>query len=90
MQLIDEEYTRHPFFSTRRMQVYLPKLSHPINRKRVQRLMSLLGMPPHTSKAHPLHKVYPYLLRGLDMVRLNQAWSCDITINQKSAMITKS
>lgn len=84
LQLIDEEYTRHPFFGSRRMQVYLRRLGHPINRKRVQRLMVLLGLEgmapgPNTSKAHPQHKVYPYLLRGLDVVRPNQVWSTDIT-----------
>lgn len=84
LQLIDEEYTRHPFFGSRRMQVYLRLHGHRINRKRVQRLMRLLGLEgmapgPNTSKAHPQHKVYPYLLRGLDIVRPNQVWSTDIT-----------
>ena len=84
LQLIDEEYTRHPFFGSRRMHVYLRRLGHPINRKRVQRLMTLLGLEgmapgPNTSKAHPQHKVYPYLLRGLDVVRPNHVWSTDIT-----------
>ena len=84
LQLIDEEYTRHPFFGSRRMHVYLRRLGRPINRKRVQRLMTLLGLEgmapgPNTSKAHPQHKVYPYLLRGLDIVRPNHVWSTDIT-----------
>lgn len=84
LPLIDEEYTRHPFFGSRRMQVYLRGLSHKINRKRVQRLMKILGLEgmapgPSTSKAHLQHKVYPYLLRGLDIVRPNQVWSTDIT-----------
>jgi putative transposase len=84
LQLIDEEYTRHPFFGSRRMQVYLRLLGHQINRKRVQRLMKVLGLEgmapgPNTSKAHPQHKVYPYLLRGLDIVRPNHVWSTDIT-----------
>lgn len=84
LQLIDEEYTRHPFFGSRRMHVYLRLLGHRINRKRVQRLMKILGLEgmapgPNTSKAHPQHKVYPYLLRGLDIVRPNQVWSTDIT-----------
>jgi putative transposase len=84
LQLIDEEYTRHPFFGSRRMRIYLRNLGHRINRKRVQRLMTLLGLEgmapgPNTSKAHPQHEVYPYLLRGLDIVKPNQVWSTDIT-----------
>lgn len=84
LQLIDEEYTRHPFFGSRRIRVYLRRLGHRVNRKRVQRLMKILGLEgmapgPNTSKAHPQHKVYPYLLRGLDIVRPNHVWSTDIT-----------
>lgn len=84
LQLIDEEYTRHPFFGSRRMRIYLRSLGHRVNRKRAQRLMSVLGLEgmapgPNTSKAHPPHKVYPYLLRGLEIVRPNQVWSTDIT-----------
>jgi len=84
LQLIDEEYTRHPFFGSRRMRIYLRGLGNCVNRKRVQRLMNVLGLEgmapgPNTSKAHPQHKVYPYLLRGLDIVRPNQVWSTDIT-----------
>lgn len=84
LQLIDEEYTRHPFFGSRKIRVYLRGLSHKVNRKCVQRLMRILGLAgmapgPNTSKAHPQHKVYPYLLRGLNIVRPNQVWSTDIT-----------
>lgn len=84
MKLLDEEYTRHPFLGTRRMTKYLCGLGHGVNRKRVQRLMRQLGLAgmapgPDTSKAHPAHKIYPYLLRGLDVVRPNQVWSTDIT-----------
>jgi len=83
-RLIDEEYTRHPFFGTRRMVVILKTLGHIVNRKRVQRLMGLMGLEgmapgPHTSRPHPDHKVYPYLLRGVPVVRPNQVWSTDIT-----------
>ena len=83
-RLIDEEYTRHPFYGSRKMVVYLGRCGHLVNRKRVQRLMrcmSLAGMAPgpNTSAAHPLHKVYPYLLRGVPVVRANQVWSTDIT-----------
>jgi putative transposase len=84
LQLIDEEYTRHPFLGSRKMRIYLRDLGYRINRKRVQRLMKILGLVgmapgPNTSKAHPQHKVYPYLLRGLEIVRPNQVWSTDIT-----------
>jgi len=83
-RLIDEEFTRRPFYGSRRMVVYLQSLGHDINRKRVQRLMRMLGLSgmapgPNTSKAHPQHKVYPYLLRGVEVDRPNQVWSTDIT-----------
>ena len=66
------------------MTKYLCGCGHVINRKRVQRLMQTLGLAgmapgPNTSKAHAQHKIYPYLLRGLDIVRPNQVWSTDIT-----------
>ena len=83
-RLIDEEYTRHPFYGTRKMVVFLKTVGHTVNRKRVQRLMRELGLAgmapgPNTSRAHPAHKVYPYLLRGVAVVRPNQVWSTDIT-----------
>jgi len=82
--LIDEEYTRHPFYGTRRMVVFLSTVGHLVNRKRVQRLMREMGLAgmapgPNTSRQHPEHKVYPYLLRGVPIVRPNQVWSTDIT-----------
>jgi putative transposase len=83
-QLIDEEYTRHPFYGTRRMKRVLLALGYQVNRKRVQRLMRELGLAgmapgPNTSKPHPEHKVYPYLLRGLAITRPNHVWSTDVT-----------
>jgi len=83
-RLIDEEYTRHPFYGTRRMVVFLLTVGHTVNRKRVQRLMRRMGLAgmapgPNTSRPHPEHKVYPYLLRGVPVVRPNQVWSTDIT-----------
>jgi putative transposase len=76
-RLIDEGHTRHPFYGSRKMVVYLGRCGHLVNRKRVQRLMrcmSLAGMAsgPNTCEAHPLHKVYPCLLRGVLVVRANQ------------------
>jgi len=81
---IDAEYTRHPFYGSRKMVVHLRGLGHLVNRKRVQRLMRLLGLAgmapgPNTSRPHPQHKVYPYLLRGVIVTRPNQVWSTDIT-----------
>ncbi|WP_225587443.1 IS3 family transposase [Methylomonas fluvii] len=84
LRLLDEEYTRHPFYGSRRMTEYLRSCGHVVNRKRVQRLMRTLGLAgmapgPNTSKPHPQHKLYPYLLRGVDIIRPNQVWSTDIT-----------
>ena len=72
--LIDEEYTRHPFYGSRRMVIFLGVAGHSVNRKRVQRLMRQMGLAgmapgPNTSGAHPEHKVYPYLLRGVPVIR---------------------
>lgn len=83
-RLIDEEYTRHPFYGTRRMVVFLKSRGHEVNRKRVQRLMRCMGLAgmapgPNTSRPHPQNKVYPYLLRGVAVTRPNQVWSTDIT-----------
>lgn len=84
MRLIDEEYTRHPFYGSRKMRDYLRRNGHQVNRKRVQRLMRKMGIKsvapgPNTSKPCPEHKVYPYLLRGLAINRANQVWCTDIT-----------
>jgi putative transposase len=81
---IDAEYTRHPFYGSRKITVYLRGRGHRINRKRVQRLMGILGLAgmvpgPNTSRPHPQHMVYPYLLRGLVVTQPNQVWSTDIT-----------
>ena len=84
LALIDAEYTRHPFLGSRKMRVFLRGCGHVVSRKRIQRLMRKLGLAamapgPNTSKPHPEHKVYPYLLRGVNIVRPNQVWSADIT-----------
>ena len=84
LQLLDEEYTRHPFYGSRRMTKYLCGCGYIVNRKRIQRLMQTLGLVgmapgPNTSKPHPQHKIYPYRLRGVDIVLPNQVWSTDIT-----------
>lgn len=82
--LIDEQYTRRPFYGSRKMVSFLKTRGHWINRKRVQRLMRILGLAgmapgPNTSRPHPQHKVYPYLLRGVVVTKPNQVWSTDIT-----------
>lgn len=84
MREIDAEYTRHPFYGSRRMTVYLRTIGHQVNRKRIRRLMGLLGLAgmapgPNTSRPSPQHRIYPYLLRGVAVTRPNQVWSTDIT-----------
>jgi len=84
MKEIDRLYTRWPFFGSRKILGELRRAGHDINRKRVQRLMRAMGLQalvpgPHTSKPHPEHPIYPYLLKGIDVVRPNQVWAADIT-----------
>jgi putative transposase len=85
MHLIDEQYTQTPFYGWRRMTVYLRRVKkYPINGKRVRRLMRLMGLeaiyPQPRSKGQAVeHKIYPYLLRNVAIVRPNQVWSADIT-----------
>ena len=83
-RLVDEEYTRHPFYGSRKMVIFLKAAGHVVNRKRVQGLMREMGLAgmapgPKTSRSCPGHKVYPYLLRGVFVVRPDQVWSTDIT-----------
>ena len=83
MRRMDELYVASPFYGTRRMVAVLRREGVAINRKRVRRLMRLMGLEaiyrkPDTSRAHPEHKVYPYLLRGLFIARPNQVWCADI------------
>lgn len=84
MRLIDEEYTRHPFYGTRKMRNYLRRQGYPVNRKRIKRLMWIMGLKsiapsPNTSKPGPEHKIYPYLLRNLAIDHANQVWCADVT-----------
>jgi len=77
MRPSDQQYTRTPFDGSRRMTVYLHGLGYAVNRKRVQRLMRLMGLEgvapgPHTSRPHPTHAIYPYLLRDLVIEHPNQ------------------
>jgi putative transposase len=84
MALIDRQYLRTPFYGSRRMTAWLQTQGHMVNRKRVQRLMGLMGLEtiyqrPHTSRPAAGHRTYPYLLRGLVIERVNQVWAADIT-----------
>jgi putative transposase len=84
MRLIDQEYTAHPFLGSRRMTHWLSKQGEAVNRKRVQRLMRLMGLEaiypkPKLSVAGRGHRIYPYLLRDVSIERPDQVWSTDIT-----------
>jgi putative transposase len=84
MRRMDELYLASPFYGSRRMAAVLRRAGWVVNRKRVRRLMRLMGLraiyqKPNTSQQHPEHKVYPYLLRGLIIDRPNQVWCADIT-----------
>jgi len=84
MRLLDEQFFKTPFYGVRRLTVWLQSLGYAINRKRVKRLMDLMGWQtiyrkPWLSKPDKEHKVYPYLLKGLDINHANQVWAMDIT-----------
>jgi putative transposase len=82
--LIDRIFTDAPYYGSRKMAEMLRRQGHPVNRKRVQRLMREMGLEaiwqkPNTSKPHPEHRIYPYLLRGLTIDRPNFVWCADVT-----------
>jgi putative transposase len=84
MRLIDEQYTARPFYGSRKMTIWLGGQGEVVNRKRVRRLMRLMGLEaiypkPRLSAAGCGHRVYPYLLRGVSIRRPDQVWSTDIT-----------
>ncbi len=84
MRKIDELYLTNPSSGSRTIVRQLDRQGITANRKRVQRLMRLMGIEavypkPRTSRPHPQHKIYPYLLRGLTISRTNQVWASDIT-----------
>ena len=85
MRRIDELHLELPFYGSRRMTFELNKEGRAVNRKRVQRLMRVMGIEalvprPGTSKPAPGHKIYPYLLRGLAIAEPNHVWAADITL----------
>jgi putative transposase len=84
MHLIDREYTRTPFYGSRKMTAWLKAQGYGVNRKRVARLMRIMGIEaiyakPKLSQPGEGHKIYPYLLKGLKIERCNQVWCTDIT-----------
>ena len=84
MRIVDEIYTEHPYFGSRQMVNYLRLKGYAVGRSKIRCIYEQLGLQavcpgPHTSKAHPEHKVYPYLLRDLAITRRDQVWSTDIT-----------
>ena len=84
MRRIDELHLRRPFYGARKLAQVLSSPRWPLNRKRLQRLMRVMGLEaiyqkPRTTRRDENHKIYPYLLRNLPIVRPNQVWSADIT-----------
>lgn len=84
MRLIDEQRLETPWYGSRQMTRHLRRQGHPVNRKRIARLMQVMGLSviyqrPNTSLPNPQHKVYPYLLRGLTIERPKQVCCCGIT-----------
>src|SRR5258708_6927128 len=84
MRMLDEQYTRTPFYGSRQMVAWLATQGFEVNRKRVARLMELMGVEavypkPKLSLPGEGHRIYPYLLRGVGVERVNQVWSTDIT-----------
>ena len=84
MRMLDEQYTRTPFYGSRRMTAWLQRQGYAVNRKRVLRLLRVMGLEaiypkPRLSLPGQTAQKYPYLLRGVNIERCNQVWSCDIT-----------
>jgi putative transposase len=84
MRQLDEMYLKRPFYGSPRMTDWLRELGWHVNEKRIARLMRVMGLQavvpgPHTSRPHPQHRVYPYLLRGLAIREPDQVWCADIT-----------
>lgn len=84
MRLLDEQYTKTPFYGILKMTEWLRTQGYAVGHNRVARLLRLMGLEaiypkPRTSERAPGHKIYPYLLRNVTVERVNQVWSCDIT-----------
>ncbi len=84
MALMDRQYLKTPFYGCRRMKAWLLQQGYLVSRKRVRRLMRLMGLEAiyrrsNTSKLAPGHRIYPYLLQGVEVNRVDQVWAADIT-----------
>ena len=84
MRQIDRVFTQYPFFGSRQIAAYLPRKGYHAGRHRVRRLMKVMGLEaiykrPNTSKKHPENRIYPYLLRNMQITRPNQVWCSDIS-----------
>ena len=84
MALMDRQYLKTPFYGSRKMKAWLLQQSYLVSRKRVRRLMRLMGLEaiyrrPNTSKPAPGHRIFPYLLKGVEVNRVDQVWAADIT-----------
>ncbi len=84
MRLIDAQYLRTPWYGSRQMSRHLRRQGYRVNRKRIRRLMRKMGLvavapAPNTSRRHPQHAVYPYLLRGMEITQADQVWCADVT-----------
>jgi len=84
MREIDEQYLKTPWYGSRQMVRHLRRQGHEVGRKRIRRLMRKMGLRaiapgPQTSRRHPEHAVYPYLLRDLEITRVNRVWCADVT-----------
>ena len=84
MRQIDRVFTQYPFFGSRQIAAYLPRKGYHAGRHRIRRLMKIMGLEaiykrPNTSKKHPENRIYPYLLRNLQITRPNQVWCADIS-----------
>lgn len=84
MELIDKQFMETPYYGARQMARYLRRQGYRVNRKRARRLMQKMGLTaiyqrPNTSKPHPEHKIYPYLLREMEIQAPNDVWCADVT-----------
>ena len=84
MALMDRQYLKTPFYGSRKMKAWLLQQGYLVSRKRVRRLMRLMGLEaiyrrPNTSKPAPGHRIFPYLLKGVEVNRVGQVWAADIT-----------
>jgi putative transposase len=85
MRLLDQQYTATPYYGVRRMTAWLRSQGYAVNQQRVARLLRTMGLEtispnPRLSEPHSAHRVYPYLLRGVPIIRVNQVWSTDIRL----------